>query len=81
MHAEDLVVDQGGDWDLIEDADELLEQAAILLVWSSQLQSRTAFPLQQSLVESINMRQAVALVVAAEQEEILGILDFVAQKQ
>jgi len=81
MHAEDLVVDQGGDWDLIEDADELLEQAAILLVWSSQLGPRTAFPLQQGLVESINMRQAVALVVAAEQEEILGILDFVAQKQ
>jgi hypothetical protein len=46
MHTEDLIVDQSCHWQLLENADELLEQAAIFLVTALKGDFGFALPLQ-----------------------------------
>lgn len=74
MHAQDLVVNERRYRQLLEHADELLEQAAVFLILLCKSNFGLSFPLEQRLVEPINVRQAVALVIAAKQEEILWVL-------
>ena len=68
MHAENLVVDQGGDGHAVEDILELLPDAdgvaALALV-----------------VESVDAVNLAALVVASEQEEVLLELDLVGEQE
>ena len=68
MDAEDLVVDDGGDREAVEAVDELLPQL-----------ERVA-PLTL-VVEAVDAVDGPALVVATQQEEVLGILDLVSQQQ
>ena len=76
MHAEYFVVDECGDGQLIKHANELLKKPAIFLVRSRQLQFGLALPLKQRLVKAVNVRKALAFVIASKQEEILWILNF-----
>ena len=45
MHTEDLVVDQRRHWQLLEYADELLEEAAVFLVATLKRHFGFSFPL------------------------------------
>ena len=68
MDAEDLVIDDGGDREAVEAVDELLpklERVAPLAL----------------VVEAVDAVDGPALVVATQQEEVLGILDLVSQQQ
>ena len=47
MHAQDLVIDECGDRQLLEDINELFEQPAIFLILLRQRYLRLAFPFEQ----------------------------------
>ena len=47
MHAQDLVIDERGDRQLLEDVDEFFEQPAIFLILLCQRYLRLAFPFEQ----------------------------------
>lgn len=68
MHADDLVVDEGGHWQAVETLREHLPELYV--------ESSFAF-----IVESVDPVDGRALMIASEQEEVLGILDFVGQEQ
>ena len=68
MHAEDLLIDDGRDWEAVEAVCEGLPEldvvAALALV-----------------VEAVDTVDGGALVVASEEEEVLGVLDLVGEEQ
>ena len=68
VHAEDLLVDDGGDGQAVEAVGEGLPQldvvAALALV-----------------IETVDAVDGRALVVASQQEEVLGVLDLVSEQQ
>ena len=68
MHAEDLLVNQGGDREAVEALCECFPQADVV-------------PPLALVVETVDSIDGGALVVAAEKEEVLGVLDFVCQQQ
>ena len=68
MHREDLLVDDSGDGQAVEAIREGLPQLDVV----------TTFAL---VVESIDTVDGRALVVAPENEEVLGILDLVGQQK
>ena len=68
MHGEDLLVDDGGNREAVEAVGEGLPQLDIV--------SSLAL-----VIEPIDAVDRGALVVSAQDEEVLGILDLVCQKQ
>ena len=68
MHAENLLVDQGSHGQTVEHITE----------YAPESDRVSSFAL---IVEAIDTIDLGALVIAAEQEEVLGVLDLVAQKQ
>ena len=76
MHTEDLVVDKGCHRELIKHGHKLLEQPAVLLIVTRQLNLGLPFPLQKRLVEPVNEGQVMCLMVATEEEEVLRVLHF-----
>lgn len=68
MNAEDLVVDDGSDWEAVEAMDELFPE----------LERISSFAL---IVESVNPVDGPALVVSPQQEKVLRVFDFVRQEQ
>lgn len=68
MHCEDLLVDDGGNRQAVEAIGKCLPQLDVV-------------PSLALIVESVDAVDARALVVAAEDEEVLGILDLVRQQQ
>ena len=68
MHGEDLLVDDGGDWQAIEAVCKRLPQLDVI--------STLAL-----IVESVYTVDRGALVVTAENEEIFRVLDLVRQQQ
>lgn len=81
MHAENFVVDQCSDWGLFENADKFLEQPTVLLVLLCEGDFGLALPFKQGFVEAIDVGETMALVVAAEEEEILRVLHLEREKQ
>lgn len=75
MHAQNLVVDQRRHRQLLEDVDELLEQPTVLLILLCEGNFGLSFPLEQRLVEPVNVSQTVALVITAKQEKVLRVFD------
>ena len=68
MHAENFLVDEGGNGEAIEDvAKDAPESDRV-----------SAFALVVETVDAIDLS---ALVIASQKEEVLGILDFVAEKK
>lgn len=68
MHGEDFLVDDGGDWQAVEAIGEGFPELDV--VASLAL-----------VVEAVNAVDGRALVVAAEDEEVLGVLDLVGQEK
>lgn len=68
MHGEDLLVDDGGNGQAVEAVGERLPQLDVV----------TALAL---IVETVDAVDGCALVVAAEDEEVLRVLDLVGQKE
>ena len=68
MHSEDLLVDDGCNWEAVEAVCEGLPQLDVV--------SSFAF-----IVESVNTIDRSAFVVSTKDEEILWIFDLVCQKQ
>ena len=68
VNAEDLVVDDGSDWEAVEAMDELFPE----------LQRISSFAL---IVESVNPVDGTALVVSSQQEKVLGVFNFVRKEQ
>lgn len=68
VHADDLVVDDGGDGETVEALGEGLPEADAV----------AAFALVVEAVDSVN---GGALVVSSEEEEVVGKLDFVAEEK
>ena len=68
MHAENFLVDEGGDREAIEDvAKDAPESDRV-----------STFAL---IVETVNAIDLSTLVIASQKEEVLGILNFVAEKK
>ena len=68
MHAENFLVDEGGDGEAIEDvAKDAPESDRV-----------STFAL---IVETVNAIDLSTLVIASQKEEVLGILNFVAEKK
>lgn len=68
MHGEDLLVNDSGNWQAVEAVGERLPQLDVV----------TSLAL---VVETVDAVDAGALVVAAQDEEVLRILDLVRQEQ
>lgn len=68
MHGEDLLVNDGGDGQAVEAVGECLPQLDVV--------SSLAL-----IVETVDAVDRGALVVTAEDEEVLGVLDLVGKKQ
>lgn len=68
MHGEDFLVDDGGDGQAIEAVGKGLPQLDIV-------------PSLALVVEAIDTIDRCALVVATQDEEVLGVLDLVGEKQ
>lgn len=68
VHGEDLLVDNGGNWEAVEAIGKRLPQLDVV--------SSLAL-----IVESVDAVDRRALVVAAQDEEVLGVLDLVGEKQ
>lgn len=68
MHGEDLLVNDGGDGQAVEAVGERLPQLDVV----------TALALVIEAVDTVDGR---ALVVAAQDEEVLGVLDLVGEEQ
>ena len=68
MHAQDLLIDDGGNGQAVEAVSEGLPQLDVV----------SALAL---VVETIDSVDRCALVVASEQEEVLRVLNFVGQKE
>lgn len=68
MHGEDLLVDDGGDGQAVEAVRKSLPQLDVI--------APLAF-----VVEAVDAVDGGALVVAAQDEEVLGVLDLVGQQK
>lgn len=68
MHREDLLVDDGSDWQAVEAVCECLPQLDVV-------------PSLAFVVESIDSIDRCALVVSAQDEEVLGVFDLVRKQQ
>ena len=68
MHAENLLVNEGSYWEAIEDIAEHAPES----------DGVPAFAFVVETVDSINL---CALVIASQKEEVLGILDLIAEKE
>mmetsp|Transcript_91951 Transcript_91951/g.233805 ORF Transcript_91951/g.233805 Transcript_91951/m.233805 type:complete len:308 (+) Transcript_91951:258-1181(+) len=68
VHAHDLLVDEAADWQAIEDVAELLPELDVV-------------PPLALIIETVDAGDGGALVVAAQQEEVLGELRLVAKHQ
>ena len=68
MHAENLFVDEGGDRQAVEDVREDLPES-------------DGVPPLAFVVKPINSIDLRALVIASQEEEVLGILHLVAEKE
>ena len=68
MHGEDLLVDDGGDWQAIEAVCKRLPQLDVI--------STLAL-----IVETVDAVDGCALVVATQNEEVLGVFYLVCEKQ
>lgn len=68
MHGEDLLVDDGRDGQAVEAVGEGLPQLDVV-------------PPLALVVEAVNAVDRRALVVASEDEEVLGVLDLVCEEQ
>ena len=81
MHAQDFIINESSNGQLLEDANELLEHFAVLLVIARKLEAGFTLPLEQRFVEAIDEGQIVALVISSEQEKVLGVLDFESEQK
>mmetsp|Transcript_62791 Transcript_62791/g.204939 ORF Transcript_62791/g.204939 Transcript_62791/m.204939 type:complete len:322 (-) Transcript_62791:98-1063(-) len=68
VHAHDLLVDEAADWQAIEDVAELLPELDVVAALAL-------------VVEAVDSGDRRALVVAAEQEKVLGVLRLVAEHE
>lgn len=68
MHGEDLLIDDCSNWQAIEAVSERLPQLDVV-------------PPFALVVETVDPVDRGALVVSAEDEEVLGVLDLVREKQ
>ena len=68
MHADDLIVDEGGDWQAVEALGEHLPELDVV-------------PPFAFIVEAVDAVDGRTLVVAAQQEEVLGVLDLVGEQK
>jgi hypothetical protein len=68
MHAEDLLVDQRGHWQAVEHVREDLPES-------------DGIPAFTLIIKTVNAVDLGALVVTTKQEEVLRVLDFVAEKE
>jgi len=68
MHAEDLLVNDGSNWQAVEAVGESLPQLDVV--------SSLAL-----VVEPINSVNGSTLVVSSEEEEVLGVLDLVGEEE
>ena len=68
MHADNLIIDEGGDWQAIEDVLELLPEADGI----------AALAIIVEAVDAINLR---TLVVTPQEEDVLLKFDLVCEKQ
>ena len=68
MHGEDLLVNDGGNWQAVEAIREGLPQLDIV-------------PSLALVVETVDAVDGRALMVATQDEEVLGILDLVREEQ
>lgn len=81
VHAQDLVIYKCGNRKLFEDIDEFFEKAAVFLRWRLKRYFRFSLPFEERLIEAVDVRERVALVIASQQEEVLGVLDLESQQQ
>ena len=81
VHAQDLVIYESCDGELFEDVDEFFEKAAVFLGWRLKRYFRFSLPFEERLIEAVDVRERVALVIASQQEEVLGVLDLESQQQ
>ena len=81
MHAQYFIVDQSGDRQLLEDADEFLEHLAVLLIVAGQLETGLTLPLEQRFVESVNVGQIVAFVIASKKKKVLWVFYFECEQE
>ncbi len=68
MHGEDLLVDYGSNWQAVEAIRKCFPQLDVI--------AALAF-----VIKAVNAVDGSALVVAAQDEEVLGVLDLVRQQQ
>jgi len=68
VHAQDLLVDQGRHWQAVEAVSERLPNSNVV-------------PPLALVVEPVDSVDGRALVVAPQQEEVLGVFDLVGQQQ
>jgi hypothetical protein len=68
VHGEDLLIDNGGNWKTVEAVGEGLPQLDVI--------SSLAL-----IVETVDTVDRGALVVAAQNEEVLGVFDLVCQQE
>ena len=68
MHAENFLVDEGGDGEAIEDV-------------AKDAPESDRVPAFALVVETVNSIDLCTFVIASQKEEVLGILDFVAEKK
>lgn len=66
---------------MLEDADELFEKPTVLLIVALKGYLGFSLPLQQSLVEPVDVRQTVTLVITSEKEKILRVFDLEGQQE
>ena len=81
VHTQDLVIYERRNRKLFEDVDEFFEKAAVFLGWRLKSYFRFSLPFEERLIETVDVRERIALVVASEQEEVLGVLDLEGQQQ
>ena len=68
MHTENLVIDQSSDWHTVENILKFFPESDRISIFTF-------------IVEAVDSVDAGALVVAAQQKEILRVLDLVGQQQ
>ena len=68
MHADDFLVNDGGDGHDVEDIGEELPEFEVVLTLAL-------------VVEAVDAVDGGGLVVAAEEEEVLGVLDLVGEEE
>ena len=68
MHTEDLIIDQGSNWEAVEAVSKSFPEFYII--------STLAF-----VIETVNSVDRSTFVISSQQKEVLGVLNFVSQQQ